>query len=88
MEVVLLWLDDLDDALFSMALVWERLRRFVLKVGLAASVTLAAAELAAIATYWVPALSFVAAVSVAAWTAGTLLRVYYYREPRRLLTAA
>ena len=88
MEVALLWLDDLDDALFSMALVWERLRRFVLKVGLTASVTLAAAELAAIATHWVPALSFVAAASVAAWSAGTLLRVYYYREPRRLLTAA
>jgi len=88
MEVVLLWLDDLDDALFSMALVWERLRRFVLKVGLAASITLAAAELAAIATQWVPALSFVAAASVAAWSAGTLLRAYYYREARRLLTAA
>ena len=36
MEVVLLWLDDLDDLLFSAALGWERLRRVVLQIGLAA----------------------------------------------------
>jgi hypothetical protein len=88
MEVVLLWLDDLDDALFSTALAWERLRRFVLQAGFASAVTLAAAELAAIATEWVPALSYVAAASVAAWSAGTLMRAYYYRESRRLVTAA
>ena len=88
MEVVLLWLDDLDDALFSMALAWERLRRFVLTVGLAASLALAGAELAATASSLVPALYLVAAASVAAWSAGTLVRAYYYRESRRPLTAA
>jgi hypothetical protein len=88
MEVVLLWLDDLDDALFFMALFWGRLRRFVLKVGLASAMSLAAAELAATATQWVPALSYVAAASVAAWSIGTLVRVYYYRESRRLPTTA
>ena len=40
MEVVLLWLDDLDDALFSVALAWERLRRVVLQVGLASALAL------------------------------------------------
>ncbi len=55
MEVVLLWLDDLDDALFSVALAWERLRRVVLKIGLASAVALAASELSAIATHWAPA---------------------------------
>jgi CHASE2 domain-containing sensor protein len=88
MEVVLLWLDDLDDALFTMALGWERLRRLVLKVGLASAIALAAAELAAIATQWVPALSLLAAGSVAAWSAGSLLRACYYRESRRGITAA
>ena len=88
MEVVLLWLDDLDDALFSVALVWGRLRRFVLKVGLASAMCLAGAESAAFATDWVPALSYVAAASVAAWFAGTLLRACYHREARRLVTTA
>jgi CHASE2 domain-containing sensor protein len=87
MEVVLLWLDDLDDALFSMALVWERLRRAVLTVGLASAFAMAASELSAIATQWVPALTYIAATSVAAWFAGLVLRAFYYRESRPFLTA-
>jgi CHASE2 domain-containing sensor protein len=88
MEVVLLWLDDLDDALFSVALAWERLRRLVLQVGLASALVVAAIEIAAFATAWTPAFSYVAAASVVAWVVGTLLRVLYYRESRRFLTAA
>jgi hypothetical protein len=88
MEVVLLWLDDLDDALFCVALVWGRLRPSVLRVGLASAMCLAGAESAAIGTHWVPALSYVAAASVGAWSAGTLMRAYYYRESRRLVTNA
>jgi hypothetical protein len=88
MEVVLLWLDDLDDALFCVALAWERLRRAVLQVGLASALVFAATELAAIATAWTPALWYVAASSVVAWLAGTLVRALYYRESRRFLTAA
>ena len=88
MEVVLLWLDDLDDILFTAALVWERLRRAVLQVGLAAAFALAAAELSATATQWAPALSFVATASVAAWLAGAALRAFYYRAGGRLPTPA
>jgi len=88
MEVVLLWLDDLDDALFSVALAWERLRRSVLQVGLASAISLAAAELSAIATAWSPALSGVAAVSVIAWLVGTLARALHDRDARRYFTAA
>ncbi|HET7608083.1 MAG TPA: hypothetical protein VFL84_05360 [Gammaproteobacteria bacterium] len=88
MEVVLLWLDDLDDALFSVALAWERLRRLVLQVGLSSAIGFAATQLAAIATAWAPALWYVAAASVVAWLAGTLLRVVYHREARRFLTTA
>jgi CHASE2 domain-containing sensor protein len=87
MEVVLLWLDDLDDALFSVALVWEHLRRTVLGIGLVSSFALAASELSAIATHWVPAFSYIAVSSVAAWFAGAVLRAFYYREARRFLTA-
>ena len=88
MEVVLLWLDDLDDALFSVAPAWERLRRLVLQVGLASAIAFAATELAAIATAWTPALYYVAAASVVAWVIGTLMRAFYDRESRRFLTAA
>lgn len=84
MEVVLLWLDDLDDALFSLALEWERVRRLVLKVGLAASFGLAAAELTAFAAAWAPAFSGVAAASVGAWFLGGIFRAYYYSEPSRV----
>lgn len=87
MEVVLLWLDDLDDALFSVALAWERLRRVVLEIGLVSAFALAASELSAIATHWSPAFTYVAAASVAAWIAGAVLRAFYYRESRRYLTA-
>ena len=88
MEVVLLWLDDLDDALFGEAHAWERLRRFVLQLGLASALDVAAIELAATATAWTPAFSYVAASSVVAWLVGTLVRAFYYRESRRFLTAA
>lgn len=83
MEVVLLWIDDLDDVLFSMALLWERLRRIVLQIGLAASIALAASELSAIATEWAPAFSRVAAGSVGAWILGAALPAYYYRRLKK-----
>ena len=89
MEVVLLWLDDLDDVLFSTALLWERLRRVVLQIGLAASLALAGSELAAIATQqWAMAFSGIAAASVGAWFLGAALRIAYYREAGGSLTAA
>ncbi len=88
MEVVLLWLDDLDDVLFSVALAWERLRRAVLQIGLASSFALAASELSAITTQWAAAFSYVAAASVAAWVLGAALRALYYRESSRFLRAA
>ena len=77
MEVVLLWLDDLDDVLFSAALVWERLRRIVLQIGLAAAFALAGSELSAIATSWWPAYTAIAAASVGAWMLGATLRAVY-----------
>jgi CHASE2 domain-containing sensor protein len=80
MEVVLLWLDDLDDVLFSVALTWERLRRMVLQIGLAAACALAGSELSATATYWWPAYTAIAAASVGTWVLGATLRAVYYRR--------
>jgi hypothetical protein len=88
MEVVLLWLDDLDDILFSAALLWERLRRGVLQIGLAAAFALAGSELSATATHWWPAFSGVAAASVGAWVLGATFRAFYYRRADGSPTAA
>jgi len=86
----LLWLDELDDLLFAVALVWERLRRVLLQVGLAAALALAATEVAAVATEWAPIFCGVAALTVSAWLAGAgaAARAYYNRETRSSLTAA
>ena len=88
MEVVLLWLDDLDDVLFTLALDWERLRRLVLKVGLLASFGVAASDLCALAAEWALGLCYVAAASVSAWFLGALLRAFYLSEKGRPSTAA
>jgi hypothetical protein len=88
MEVVLLWLDDLDDALFSTALVWDRLRRLLLQIGLAAAFALAGSELAAIATQWWLAFTAIATASVGAWLLGATLRAVYYRRADGSLTPA
>jgi hypothetical protein len=87
MEVVLLWLDDLDDALFSVALAWERLRKGVLKIGLLAALGLAASDLSSLAARWAPVLCWVAAASVGAWFLGALLRALYYRGSGGLFAA-
>ena len=88
MEVVLLWLDDLDDVLFSVALGWERWRRIVLQIGLGASFALAGVELSTLATQWAPTFSGIAAASVGAWLLGAALRSFYYRGANHSLTAA
>lgn len=79
MEVVLLWLDDLDDVLFSVALLWERVRRVVLQVGLMAAFSLAASDEFAVAREFAPLFFHVAATSVVAWFLGAAFRFYYYR---------
>jgi hypothetical protein len=79
MEVVLLWLDDLDDLLFSVALLWERLRRAILQVGLAAAFSLAASERLGVLEDLAALFVYLSAASVAAWSLGAALRVYYYR---------
>lgn len=79
MEVVLLWLDDLDDLVFSAALLWESLRRAFLGVGLGAACTLGVCELSMMAIDWIPLLNAVAIGCVAAWLSSGLLRAYYYR---------
>ncbi len=73
MEVVLLWLDEIDDLVFTLALSWDRVRKLCLAAGLIAAFTMAAGELAAsaalwdAATIWTPRLGAIAGASVGVW---------------------
>ena len=77
MEVVLLWLDDLDDAIFTLALAWEPMRQMCLQIGLMGALLLALAEFLAVAAPWSQIFSTVAAGSVIAWGLGVAARAYY-----------
>jgi hypothetical protein len=88
LEVALLWLDDLDDLVFAVALEWESLRRAVLQVGLIAAVAVAACELSLTATEWTLTFAAVAAASVATWAFGAALRIVYYRDSRLVSAGA
>lgn len=73
MEIVLLWLDDLDDLVFSAALVLEQARRACLKIGFIAAVTLAACETFLTASVWAGMLALIAAGCVGLWTFAALV---------------
>ena len=82
MEVVLLWLDDLDDLVFTAALAWERLRQEILQIGLIAALALVCCEFSVVVEEWAIVFSTVAATSVIAWSLGLALRSLYRRERR------
>ena len=73
MEVILLWLDELDDLAFVLLSFWERFRRLCLQIGLLASLTLAGCEISVTASGLSPALAGVAGSSVVLWGLGALL---------------
>ena len=73
MEVVLQWLDDLDDLVFGLALLWEPLRRRVLLIGLAAALLLGAAPIGPILRLSDAALAVTALGSVLLWLIALLL---------------
>lgn len=74
MEVVLQWLDELDDVVFTVAfaLLLKRhaLRRSALGVGMASALTIAGCELSAAPLGLISALTAVATVSLAVWSIG------------------
>jgi hypothetical protein len=70
MEIVLQWLDELDDVVFATVSSWESLRRLSLQAGLASTLALAGCEHASAALEWIPFFGGVAATSIALWFAG------------------
>ena len=67
MEIVLLWLDDCEDLVFSFVLLWERLRLRCLQAGFAAALILLAIEISEVHTPWAPTFAWAAVASVALW---------------------
>jgi len=63
MEIVLQWLDELDDAVFAIALASEGLRRGCIRIGALSAAALAGCSASA-ALEWVPWLGMIAAGSV------------------------
>lgn len=84
MEIFAQWLDDLDDVVFALALVWESARIRCLELGLLAALLIVSSELARMPAIYVLALSYFAATSVFVWLAGSLgASLYARREPHR-----
>jgi len=71
-EVVLQWLDEFEDLVFSVILTWERLRVRCLEIGFAAALILLAVEMAEVRTPWAAALAGAALGSVAFWFAALI----------------
>lgn len=67
MEIMLQWLDDLEDMVFVLPLVWERLRLPLLNVGLAAAGGLHAANFWSVASWWVPTCAVIAVGIAFGW---------------------
>jgi hypothetical protein len=71
-EIILQWLDDLEDVVFSLALTWERHRFRLLQSGLAASIVVLAIEMADVQTSLAPAFASAALGSVGIWFTGSM----------------
>ena len=88
MEVFLLWLDELDDVVFLLASLSDRLRQRCLQIGLTSALTLVWVELVVAAPRWASALASVAGVSVALWCLVMLAFVAQRLDPRAALARA
>jgi len=73
MELVLQWLDELEDLVFAIALAWEDLRRLLLQVGLGAALALLVPDAALGARVPTGLLTAVAVASVGAWLTALLV---------------
>jgi hypothetical protein len=68
MEIVLLWLDELDDLVITGLPLWRGLRRLCLMLGFCAAASLHALPLIGVAAPRLLALHDVVLVAVALWT--------------------
>jgi len=71
-EIIPQWLDDLEDIVFSLALIWERQRLRFLQAGLAASIVVLGIEMADVQTSLAPTFASAALGSVGIWFTGSI----------------
>ena len=62
MEIILLWLDEFDDLVFSVTMAWERLRHRSLQIGFLAALALPVMVQSGL---WMPLVPVVYAISAA-----------------------
>ncbi len=82
MEVVLQWLDELDDLVFAGFSIWGRLRRLSLTIALATAVALHVVPGQGILAEPVPGLLSVSLAALAAWGGIATLTVLAERAAR------
>ena len=73
MEVILLWLDDLDDLVCALAQVVERLRGPSLKVAFGAALGLVVVHVGALPVAWASVSMSIAVLGLAIWCFGSSL---------------
>ena len=73
MEVVLLWLDELDDLVFAGALLAHRLRVLALSLGAAAAGALMLSMLELLSDAWALESAYAAALGVMLWLSSGLV---------------
>jgi hypothetical protein len=69
-EIIMQWLDDLDDLVVAIVHMVERLRWPCLQIGFSAACGLVVVSLAQASLAWVSVLTWVALASLALWAAG------------------
>jgi hypothetical protein len=82
MEVVLQWLDEIDDLVFAGFSIWGRLRRLCLAIALAAAVALHVVPGQGILAEPVPGLLSVSLAALAAWGGVATISVLAERAAR------
>jgi hypothetical protein len=72
-EITAQWLDEVEDLVFAVALLWEPLRRILLQVGLVAAITLHFSQSGSHVSGYAPLLAGVALGSVVVWCLALLV---------------
>jgi hypothetical protein len=86
MELLLQWLDDLDDLLLTAAASWEHLRRWCLAAGLIAALGLAGMGRQQTLAGTAVVLAIVAGTCVAVWLAGASFYLWSRARARQQRT--
>lgn len=90
MEITAQWLDELEDLVFAVALLWEPLRRILLQIGLVAAIASHLSQSGSDVPAYAPILAGVAAGAVAVWCLALLVLLFVTlsgAEPRNTAVA-